>query len=173
MASDSDNDIGNALAFAKSFLKGQVLINDVRARKEDAPRVYEALEKAAVNPDTNDFDALIALAALLLRERAVMLPPILANFAADVIEGKRKRPTRRGADKYRTWVRDYKLYRAVQEVARAFHLPHYSNNELSSNVSAAQIVSQAAACKLSAVVRAYKRMKAWGQNNPRNSTPRL
>ncbi|MFZ5620355.1 MAG: hypothetical protein ACOY5W_04960 [Pseudomonadota bacterium] len=118
-----------AVAFAKRLLSApDLLVDDVKA---STPQQHEnaakALLTAVTNPDTNDFDALVAVAAKLLRTNE-RLPAELATFAADKLEGKRKRPTKRGSDKYDNWERDYKYWRAIQEVAKAFNLPRYSNN---------------------------------------------
>ena len=147
----------DAVEFAKRFLSGPVLSDDV---KEYSPQEHEnvanALPQAAINPDTNDFDALVMLAADGL-SRNERLPEWLAAFAADVLSGKRKRPTKRGPDEYGNWERDYKLWRATQEVAKAFDLQHYSNNELSAQTTAAEIVCRAAGCNADVVITAYKK----------------
>ena len=120
-----------ALQFAKTFWSEQVqaetenniLFQDVVASipsEADLERMGDALEQAARDPDTNDFDVLVMIAAGLMRENE-RLPDWLASFAADVLEGKRKRPTKRGADKYKNWPRDYSLWRAVDEVAKTRH----------------------------------------------------
>ena len=165
----------NAVAFAESFLQRPVLAENVKASEHAVPPdyIYNSLERAAANPDSNDFDALVSLAASMLRELPPPpMPRFLSIFVADVLEGKRKRPTRRGADKYKNFERDYKFHKAVQEVAKRFHLPRYSHNELSSKPTAAGIVSQAAGCGRDKVIRAYQRMNSWGRNNRRNSAPR-
>jgi len=156
-----------ALQFAKTFWSEQVqaetenniLFQDVRASVETEAvmeRMYDALEQAARNPDTNDYDVLVKLAAGLMRENE-RLPDWLASFAADVLEGKRKRPTRRGADKYKNWQRDYSLKRIVDIVASKFDLPKYSNNELSSKPTAAGIVAKAVELNMDVVITAYKK----------------
>jgi hypothetical protein len=96
------------------------------------------------------------LAVELLRKNERM-PDSLAFFAADVLEGKRKRPTKRGPDKYSKWERDYRLYRTIQEIVKAFGLAHYTNNELSEKMTAAEIVSQATGIKTAALITIYKR----------------
>ncbi|MBI5461957.1 MAG: hypothetical protein HY941_07205 [Gammaproteobacteria bacterium] len=148
----------DAIAFAKRLLSDpDLLVDDVKvSTPQQHENVAKALLTAATNPDTNDFDALVAVAAKLLRKNE-RLPPELATFAADVLEGKTKRPTKRGSDKYDNWERDYKYWMATQEVAKAFDLPHYSNNELSGKTTAAHIVSQAAGCKIHEVITAYKK----------------
>lgn len=115
-----------------------------------------ALEQALKNPDTNDFDAGVIVAATMLRE-GVRLPGWLALFAADVLQGKRTRPTRRGPDPYLNWLRDYKLARAVIEVSNRFGLPQYTKNELSNKITAAQIVSETAHLSLDVVHKAIQK----------------
>lgn len=147
----------DAVEFAKRFLSGPVLYDDVKA---STPLGHEhlgkALQHAVIAPDTNDFDVLIMLAIDGLSKNEP-LPEWLAVFAADVLSGKRKRPTKRGPDKYDNWERDYKLWRATQEVAKTFDLQHYSNNELSAQTTAADIVCQAAGCSADVVITAYKK----------------
>lgn len=162
-----------ALQFAKTFWSEQVqaetenniLFQDVVASipsEADLERMGDALEQAARDPDTNDFDVLVMIAAGLMRENE-RLPDWLASFAADVLEGKRKRPTKRGADKYKNWPRDYSLWRAVDEVASKFNLPKYTNNELSRKPTAADIVAEAARLKVGAVITAYKSFSKGGK----------
>lgn len=161
-----------ALQFAKTFWSEQVqaetennvLFKDVRASyptEADMERTGDALEQAARDPDTNDFDVLVMLAAGLMRENE-RLPDWLASFAADVLEGKRKRPTKRGADKYKNWHRDYSLWRMVGIVANKFDLPKYTNNELSDKQTAAGIVAEAAGLNVDVVVTAYKAFSKGG-----------
>lgn len=167
---DNDNE---ALQFAKTFWSEQVqgetenniLFKDVKAShptESDMERMGDALEQAARDPDTNDFDVLVMLAAGLMRKNE-RLPDWLASFAADVLEGKRKRPTKRGADKYKNWQRDYSLWRAVDEVACKFDLPRYKNNELSNKPTAAGIVAEAARLNVDVVITAYKTFSKGGK----------
>ena len=162
-----------ALQFAKTFWSEQVqaetenniLFQDVVASipsEADLERMGDALEQAARDPDTNDFDVLVMIAAGLMRENE-RLPDWLASFAADVLEGKRKRPTKRGADKYKNWQRDYSLWRAVDEVASKFNLPKYTNNELSRKPTAAGIVAEAARLNVDVVITAYKSFSKGGK----------
>jgi hypothetical protein len=154
-----------AIQFAKSFLKSEVLFNDAKGSdpsEADMVRMGEALEAAARDPDTNDFDTLVMLAAGLMRENE-RLPDWLASFAADVLAGKQKRPTKRGADKYKNWQRDYSLWRAVDNVANNFDLPKYTNNELSNKTTSATIVAKAAGLNVDVVITAYKRFNQGGK----------
>lgn len=161
-----------AIQFAKSFLESNILLNDLKGSylsETDMERMDEALEAATLSHDTNDFDMLVIVAAGLMRENE-RLPNWLASFAADVLEGKRTRPTKRGADKYKNWQRDYSLWRAVDNVASKFDLPRYTNNELSSKTTASTIVAEAAGLNVDVVITAYKTFSK-GRNNPRKSTP--
>jgi hypothetical protein len=87
--------------FAAQFLHNFVPADDIPATltAADEERLILALQNAATNPDTNDYETLVLLAASFLRD-AGRMPEWLATFAADVLEGKRKRPTRRGTDNY-------------------------------------------------------------------------
>lgn len=80
-----------ALQFAKTFWSEQVqaetenniLLKDLRAiypTEADMERMGDALEQTARDPDTNDFDVLVMLAAGLMRENE-RLPDWLASFA--------------------------------------------------------------------------------------------
>lgn len=180
----ADAKIDDAVQFAKDFLSGPVLHNDVmtssaqghenvtkRLRMFDKLVTRAAAQSVPIQAlfqDTNDFDALVTITADVLYENQRM-PEFLAIFAADVLSGKCKRPTKRGADKYRNWARDYTLMRATQEVAKAFKLPHYTNNELSAKTTAAKIVSEAVDCNLDVVITAYKKMRRY---NPESATSR-
>jgi len=154
-----------ALEFAKKYLSGQILRDDILAstpQAQDFLRVGNALEVASSKPNVLEFDVLVMTAADIL-SRNERMPEWLAAFAADVLLGKRKRPTKRGPGAYDNWERDYKLWRATQEVAKAFGLQHYSNNELSKKTSAAEIVSRAEGCGHDVVVTAYKKYaRKWG-----------
>ena len=146
-----------AVEFARQFLNSLVLQNDIKASPpQEHENVVEALRLAAINPDTNDFDTLLVVAADLLYQGR-MLPKWLADFTADVILGKKKRPTKRGPDIYVNWERDYKLWRATQEVAKKFNLPLYSSQGRSGSTTAAEIVSLAENCNVDVVITAYKK----------------
>lgn len=154
-----------ALEFAKKYLSEQILRDDIQAstpQEQDFLRIGNALEAASSKPNALEFDVLVTTAADIL-SRNERMPEWLAAFAADVLLGKRKRPTKRGPQEFGNWERDYKLWRATQEVAKAFGLPHYSNNELSKQITAAEIVSRAEGCSLDVVITAYKKYaRKWG-----------
>lgn len=154
-----------ALEFAKKFLSGNILRDDIQAsnpQEQDFLRIGNALEAASKKPNAMEFDVLLSHAADAL-SRNERMPEWLAKFAADVLLGKRKRPTKRGPQEFGNWERDYKMWRATQEVAKAFGLQHYSNNELSKQMTAAELVSRAEGCSLDVVVTAYKKCaRKWG-----------
>jgi hypothetical protein len=166
VSTDSDN---KAIQFAKSFWHDKVLVEHEKSvifedawkttlTEDEKLRMANALERAALSPDTLDYDVLVMLAVNIMRENT-MMPDWLASFAADVLEGKLKRPTKRGADKYSNWQRDYSLCRAVHTVANKFNLPKYANNELSAKTTAANIVSEAVDLNVDVVITAYKKFK--------------
>lgn len=140
----------------REFLAGETLFRDVQNWEADEGRMTSALKNALENPDTNDFDVGVVTAAAMLRD-GEHLPDWLAGFAADVLEGKRKRPTKRGPDPYANWIRDYSLARAVLEISRQFDVPEYTKNELSNKITAAQIVAETAHLSLDVVHHAIKR----------------
>jgi len=163
-----------ALEFAKKILTGPILRYDLyvsNPQKEDFLRIGNELEAASKKPNAIEFDALLTIAADALSKNERM-PDWLSAFAADVLLGKQKRPTKRGPEEFGNWERDYRLWRATQEVAKAFGLQHYSNNELSARLTAAEVVSRAANCSPDVVITAYKkftRIRGW-KNTP-NSAP--
>lgn len=151
-----------AAEMVRDILTGDILLNDVAEGMRldcvslSEERLANALKKALENPDTNDFDAGVITAAAMLRDGA-HLPDWLAVFAADVLQGKRTRPTKRGPDPYANWIRDYAVARAVLAVSSRFDLPQYTNNELSNKVTAAQIVSETAHLSLDVVHKAIQK----------------
>lgn len=154
--------------FAKEFIRETILLNEIRSHspsEADMVSIGEALEMEATNPDTLGYDVLVALAAEMMRENQ-RLPDWLASFAADVLEGKRKRPTKRGRDKYDNFLRDFSLWRAVDEVASKFDLPKYTNNELSTKTTAAEIVAEAIRLNVDVVITAYKAFSKKGEITP-------
>lgn len=155
----------DAIAFARQFLSTNILVNDVRKDDPTSPEIIKqqvtGLKRSAKNPDTNEYDVLVVLAADRLRATGSM-PEWLAEFAADVLEGKRKRPTKRGPDKNRNFARDYSLFRTTQEVAKSFNLPLYTNNELSTKTTAAAVVSEASGYKLDVVITSIKKFLKMG-----------
>lgn len=151
--------------FAREFFnRDRLLPGFARSQKnsdEDRILDMEALKRAAEHPDTadtNDHDTLVLWAAGRLRA-GLELPDWLAIFTADVLEGKRKRPTKRGKDKYDYWERDFKLMLTAKEVAKRFDMPLYTNNESSSKTTAAYITAKAAKVGVDVVKNAIKRFK--------------
>ena len=130
-----------------------------------AAHSLEHLEKALKNPDAHDFDIAVATAADMLRAD-VRLPDWLASFTADVLEGKRKRPTRRGPDPDAKFLRDYTAAYAVSLVSGRFNVPAYTNNVLSEKATAADIVAEATGIGLQAVIKAYRKFSGGGTIPP-------
>lgn len=151
-----------AAKMVREILTGDILFKDVEEYMRpdcvslSEERMANALMKALENPDTNDFDVGVNTAATMLRA-GERLPDWLAVFAADVLQGKRTRPTKRGPDPYATWMRDYAIARAVLEVSSRFDLPQYTKNELSNKITAAQIVSKTAHLSLDVVHKAIQK----------------
>lgn len=153
-----------AITFARDYLNKNLLLEFIRRSKPtegDLLCMDEAMEAAAKNPDTNDFDAITTVAVDLLREGERM-PAWLAAFVADILEGNRKRPVKPGQDPYKHWERDYKLWQTTLAVSERFDLPAYTNNELSDKSTAADAVAAAAGVGADVVKNACKKMKKLG-----------
>lgn len=135
----------------------------------DNSEIMALLEKAAREPDFCDswaFDTLKKMAGDILRRggffydktgEKVFMHDWLMSFAADVLEGERPRPTKRGPNKYESLFRDTCLARVVRQVAEKFDIPRYTNNELSQKITAAEIVADAAGVREDVVINAYKK----------------
>ena len=152
------------IAYARKLLEPgekKIMIELIKAyaeqesEEEQNEKNYQAVQKALNDEmDTNDFDALVVTAANLLRE-GLRLPHELAKFTADVLEGKRSRPTRRGPDPYRDYIRNTELSFAVEAVVQKFSIARYAKGN-TSNETAADAVSEAAKCTASAVIKALR-----------------
>lgn len=141
----------------------------------DNSKIMGMLEKAARDPDYCDgyaFDRLTAMVGDILRRggffydkdgKKVAMYDWLSSFAAEVLEGKRTRPSRRGPDRYRNFFRDLALASTVDAVAIKFDLPRYTNNELSNKPTAAEIVAEAAGLKVDVVIMVYKNLNKRGK----------
>ena len=157
----SSEDHSSAAKLVREILIGDFLPEEIEADAQSGrlnlsyERIASALEKALENPDTNDFDAGLGIAATMLR-KGEHLPNWLALFAADVLEGKCRRPTNRGPDRYANWIRNYKLARAVVEVSNQFDLPKYSNSDTSHKITAAEIAAESGHISLDVVLHATK-----------------
>lgn len=80
-------------------LWAQAKLEEQEGKKIPAPRDYGTeLQLAIQDPDPYQFDVAIGLASTLLR-MGDKLPDWLAMFVADVLDGDRSRPARRGKDK--------------------------------------------------------------------------
>ena len=90
------------------------------------------------------FDVINSLAAACLRCGRQMPPP-LATFAADILDGTQRRPTRRGPQPGRPGSLDrIALGSLLRTVATRFSLAEYSNND-DKAITAARIVVEALA----------------------------
>jgi len=144
----SPEDEKKARELIKEMWSRDLLQEDVKAFAEsdlgqslEVKRLFGvALIQGLNNPDAGMFDLGVTLAADLLRQ-GTPLPPELAAFVADVLEGDRKRPTKRGPDPNSHWKRDYELASIVVAISRKFGLPEYTNNDLSNKVTAVQLVA--------------------------------
>jgi hypothetical protein len=124
--------------------------------EEDARLGYDTLERVAQDPDTNDYDVLVVTAATCLRGNQ-RLPSFLACFVADVLEGIKKRPTKRGADKYKNFERNSKIRYLADVLVKDFKLPKYMNNEFSeTTTTAADIVSEVSGLSVATVINILK-----------------
>ena len=157
----SSEDHSSASKLVRDILSGDFLPKEIEADvlsgrlSLSSEQILASFEKVLENPDTNDFDAVLGIAAIMLR-KGKHLPDWLALFAANVLEGKWKRPTNRGPDRYVNWMRNYKLARAVVEVSNQFDLPKYSNSDTSNKITAAEIVAESGHISLDVVLHATK-----------------
>jgi len=148
--------------FAKLLLRREWVQEAVVETKkgmtvDDARIMVESLRRNTSKPDANTFDLMVVVAANLIREGSP-IPDWLSGFAADVLIGKVKRPRQRAEDPFKV-SRDFGFWRTSLEVAKRYKLPLYTNNELSEKTTAAEIVSQAAGCKVDVVVQAIKKSR--------------
>jgi hypothetical protein len=109
-------------------------------------------ESLGDNPTTNQFDGMIIVAAGFLR-KGKRLPAELAKFAADVLEGKRTRPTKPGPDPDRDYLRNIKLNFVVEAVVQKFDIPRYAKGN-PTNKTAVDAVSEATRYSVSTVTHA-------------------
>lgn len=116
-----------------------------------------AMERLTHNPTPNEHDRLCAYASGFLREHRRM-PPYLDDYIADVLDGTRKRPTKRGPDPMHNYYRDFRLAYIVENLSHRYELPRYTNNELSAqSLTAAGVVSEVTGCKLGTVIKAIQK----------------
>ncbi len=167
-----DTVLNDAILFAKRILDNKMFLfeyvtADMKIAEDKGENPLAGmnleLERAAQNPDTNDHDVLISIAADLSRDGSPH-PSWMGKYVADFLEGKRKRPTKRGLDKYKNWERNYKLFIAVVFVAQKFNLPSFTTNELSKKTTAADIISKASNLKVDTIIKAYNKVKQLGEN---------
>lgn len=104
--------------------------------------------------DANAFDVLVHTAAQILREGR-RLPPEFTIFTADVLEGKIRRPTKRGPDPNRDWIRNFALSFATEAVSTKFGIARYESGN-TNNRTAANAVGEVAKCTPRTVRNALK-----------------
>ncbi|HKT32839.1 MAG TPA: hypothetical protein VJS89_10195 [Gammaproteobacteria bacterium] len=121
--------------------------------------VDQSLEAAVNSTDTNDYDVLVVLAAGYLRDpvERQMMPIWLSRWTADVLEGKRTRPAKRGPDRYRNFFRNWRLHFVTEETAHRFNLPLYAQGAALNEQTAAEIVAQATGISHATIVKILQR----------------
>jgi hypothetical protein len=137
----------------------QIMIEIIRAyseqnnKEQNTAKSYQAIDNALKGKmDTNDFDTMVNLVATLLRN-GDPLTDQLSKFAADVLDGKRSRPTKRGPDPYRDFGRNVRLSFATEAVARKFSIARYAKGNNTSE-TAVDAVSNAFKCSVNTVTHA-------------------
>ena len=154
----------DVVAYARKFLNSEektIMLEIIKAfaeqesEEEHAAKTVQALKNALDGEmDTNDFDALVLTVANLLRA-GQLLAPELSKFAADVLEGKRSRPKKRGSDPYRDYIRNTALSFAVEAVVQKFGIARYAKGN-TRNGTAVDAVSGAAKCTIDTVMHALR-----------------
>lgn len=127
---------------------------------EVGARALEIAGNATYSPSPLEHDLLMLMAAECLRE-GVPIPKELAGYAADVLEGLRSPPARRGRPQGPGLLRDLKLLTACLELSQQHSLPLFSNNKLLKAVTAAEVVSMASGVSLEAVKQAIRRARSF------------
>ena len=152
----------DVILFAREILDHgdqQILIeilkaNEEQTSEEDLDASHERGMEKALGDKMNaiDYDAMASFSAQLLREFR-RLPQDLAEFAADVLEGKRSRPTKPGPDPGRDIIRNIALSFTTEVVAKKFSLARYAKGN-TNDETAVVAVSEAAKCTVNKVTRA-------------------
>jgi hypothetical protein len=158
--------IGFMVVNARLFLRDDYVCDETWQEPLPSlpPAFYRWLEIACATPSAGDIEVLGDLAAAMLRNH-VRLPECLETFAAKVLSGELKRPTKRGPDKFKNAGRDEKLWQATELIADLFGVPRYVNNHEvkddapSARITAAEIVSRAARCGVHAVIKACRKKR--------------
>ena len=175
-----------ALAFARDFLASDVWHCDWSNETFRAGAIAANLEwmrtmvgrELPPNISAENFDYLLGYAAHRIRESlsgtpagkpgaACNMPVWLAAFLADVLEGKRKRPTKRGPPASKNEKRDWALWRAVAEVGLRFGYGAYHGGPYASKTpTAVEIVAEAADMSAGTVADIYKALAALHGGQP-------
>ena len=148
MSKPSERQFERAVSVARTFRKFQdeypgpdlsalaphVLINDP---PEVLSHNLRVLIQRPENPKTA-FETLKAIAVMMLRERQ-SLPPDLADWIADVLDGKRRKPAKGGDT---LGVRDLVIQFAIHFIVRQFGLSPM-RNEIAAERSACDAVAEA------------------------------
>jgi hypothetical protein len=157
--------IAKAVCFAREFLASNIFHDDLMSAPpslDTLTEMEEALKRAATNPDTNDFDTLTAL-IIDRREKGQSLPEWLADFATKVAIGEIKRPTKRGRSQFANFIRDYEIWRCVEEISRRFPLARYDSTGLSESPTAASIVADIRNLSVESVIAICKKRNRLGE----------
>jgi hypothetical protein len=154
----------DVIAYARKLLnqdEKKIIIEIVNAyiEQQNDEEYYEMINQQFENAldgemDTNDFDFLVMIVAEQIREGGPVLHKF-AEFAADVLEGKRSRPTKPGPDPYRDYGRNIKLFFVVEAVTQKFDIPRYAKGN-TTNETAVDAVSEAARCSVNTVTHALR-----------------
>ena len=147
---------GNNEIVLKAIETGVEQEEEKLAAEQNWQAMVAAIDKALNGElvDTNDFDVLVETAALILRE-GQRLPAEFANFTAGVLEGKVLRPTKRGPDPNRNWIRNFALSFATEAVSTKFGIGRYESGNTNSR-TAADAVGEVAKCTPRTVRNALK-----------------
>ena len=131
--------------------------------EEHSEMIHQQFEDALDGEmDTNDYDNLVMSVAQQLLEGQPVLHKF-AEFAADVLEGKRSRPTKPGPDPYRDYLRNIKLNFVVEAVTQKFDIPRYAKGNPTNKTAvdagsetAVDAVSEATRYSVSTVTHAWR-----------------
>ena len=155
------------LEYAKEVLSRDIegLAQILRKGKPDnlvdvGARALEVAGNATDSPSPLEHDFLLLLAADSLR-KGIPIPREVAGYVADVLEGLRSPPARRGRPQGPGLLRDLRLLTACLGLSQRHSLPLFSNNELLKAVTAAEVVSMASGVSLEAVKQAIRRARSF------------
>lgn len=151
------------IGYAKKRLQEDILYEAVLEGEyeRDSKEVIKRLTDCASDSksaDTDCFDQLIVLAADYLRE-CKPIPDWLSKFVADVLEGKRKRPSKKGRPEEQNWERDYKIAKIANELVTKYGIAKYGKGNTSKKITATEAIVIASGKTLSddKVINAIKK----------------